>query len=189
MTCQAPLFGSPAAGGRSGRRPARRSGRPADPASPPREWPVVCLAQAVERGVERRCGVNPGRVGPLGERGRRRRRRGQRSHRRRWGADGANRVRRRMRKPRGSGNEAGAPGRRAPRKRRGPRPARGRAWASPRSTSAATPSPDIWAVSVTRVPQAEGSIRTVPLALSPSHTTSVSGSRRVILISPKVPSR
>ena len=40
------------------------------------------------------------------------------------------------------------------------------------------------AVRVTRVPQREGSIRTVPLVASPSQATAVSGSSLVILISP-----
>ena len=43
------------------------------------------------------------------------------------------------------------------------------------------------AVSVTCVPQPDGSSRTVPLACSPSQATVVSGSSLVILISPNSP--
>jgi hypothetical protein len=43
------------------------------------------------------------------------------------------------------------------------------------------------AVSVTVVPQPEGSSRTEPEASSPSHSTTFSGSVRVMLISPNSP--
>ncbi len=45
------------------------------------------------------------------------------------------------------------------------------------------------ALSRTFVPQPDGSISTVPLARSPSQATVVSGTRRVIRISPNSPSR
>src|SRR5207302_7034023 len=47
----------------------------------------------------------------------------------------------------------------------------------------------VCAVRVTRVPQPDGSSRTVPLASSPSQATAVSGSSLVIRISPNDPAR
>ena len=174
-----------AGGARRRGRPARRRGSPRPAPRPARRAAAVAGRRGRVPGPappERRTA----RRAPRGRRARLRRARRARPARAAVPGDG----RRAGRRTRGASR---APAR-CDRRRHGldlvpppPAPSRPRAPARPPAPASRGGSDAIRAVSVTFVPQPEGSSSTVPRARSPSQATVVSGSRRVMRISPNAP--